>query len=165
MRWSGVKKKDSFHTQPGHEISPQIWGRRPRRDLPGQLRCSWLPSGPFGCWRGPGLGRGQPWGRDHLWAELAWGRGRDQSGGGASLGGGAERLRRAARRLDDRDKMATLQGGLLESDPGALSPAQLEQLRDLKVGAPPPPPPPQGCAPRVGARTRAGPREQGACSR
>lgn len=93
------------------------------------------------------------------------GAGPDQSGGGASLGGGAERLRRVARRLDDRDKMATLQGGLLESDPGALSPAQLEQLRDLKVGAPPPPPPPQGCAPRVGARTRAGPREQGACSR
>ncbi|XP_039697569.1 RIIa domain-containing protein 1 isoform X2 [Pteropus medius] len=29
--------------------------------------------------------------------------------------------------------MATLQGGLLESDPGALSPAQLEQLRDLKI--------------------------------
>lgn len=111
------------------------------------------------------MGRGQPWGRDRLWAELAWGRGRDQSGGGASLGGGAERLRRAARRLDDRDKMATLQGGLLESDPGALSPAQLEQLRDLKVGAPPPPPSPQGCAPRVGARTRAGRRERGASGR
>lgn len=93
-------------------------------------------------WGGASLG-----GPDHLWAELAWGRGRDQSGGGASLGGGAERLRRAARRLDDRDKMATLQGGLLESDPGALSPAQLEQLRDLKVGAPPPPPPPQELRP------------------
>lgn len=101
--------------------------------------------------------RGFPLGLSAAGGGRAW--------GGASLGGGAERLRRAARRLDDRDKMATLQGGLLESDPGALSPAQLEQLRDLKVGAPPPPPPPQGCAPRVGARTRAGPREQGACSR
>lgn len=94
----------------------------------------------MGAGPGPVWGRGQPWGRGRA-------------------------IRRAARRLDDRDKMATLQGGLLESDPGALSPAQLEQLRDLKVGAPPPPPPPQGCAPRVGARTRAGPREQGACSR
>ncbi|XP_019595626.2 RIIa domain-containing protein 1 isoform X1 [Rhinolophus sinicus] len=29
--------------------------------------------------------------------------------------------------------MATLEGGLLGSDPGALSPAQLEQLRDFKI--------------------------------
>ncbi|XP_012513967.1 PREDICTED: RIIa domain-containing protein 1 [Propithecus coquereli] len=29
--------------------------------------------------------------------------------------------------------MATLQGGLLERDPGPLSPAQLEQLRNFKV--------------------------------
>ncbi|KAG8520397.1 RIIa domain-containing protein 1 [Galemys pyrenaicus] len=35
--------------------------------------------------------------------------------------------------------MATLQGGLLGPDPGALSPAQLEQLRKFKVGAPHPP--------------------------
>nr|XP_026259879.1 RIIa domain-containing protein 1 [Urocitellus parryii] len=29
--------------------------------------------------------------------------------------------------------MATLQGGLLGPDPGALSPAQLEQLRNFKI--------------------------------
>ncbi|XP_025308763.1 RIIa domain-containing protein 1 isoform X3 [Canis lupus baileyi] len=29
--------------------------------------------------------------------------------------------------------MATLQGGLLGPDPGALSPAQQEQLRDFKI--------------------------------
>ncbi|XP_032948800.1 RIIa domain-containing protein 1 [Rhinolophus ferrumequinum] len=29
--------------------------------------------------------------------------------------------------------MATLEGGLLNSDPGALSPAQLEQLRNFKI--------------------------------
>lgn len=63
-----------------------------------------------------------------------WGRG---------LGRGL--TRRAARRLDDRGKMAAppdglLPDGLLPDDPGALSPAQLEQLRIFKVGAPPPPP-------------------------
>lgn len=103
-------------------------------------------------------------GRDRPGAGSSWGGAGTGLGVGPTLGGGAELLRRAARRLDDRDKMATLQGGLLESDPGALSPAQLEQLRDLKVGAPPPPSPPQGCAPRVRARTGGGPREQGACS-
>lgn len=54
---------------------------------------------------------------------------------------------RTARRHDDRDKMATLQGCLLESDPGALSPAQVQQLRDFKVGAPPPPRLRQSAAP------------------
>lgn len=48
--------------------------------------------------------------------------------------------------------MATLQGGLLASDPGALSPAQLEQLRDLKVGARPGP----GARPEGGGRSREG---------
>lgn len=53
----------------------------------------------------------------------------------AGLGGGGA-SRRVVRRLDDLGKMATLQGGLLGPDPGALSPAQQEQLRNFKVGAP-----------------------------
>ncbi|XP_041612978.1 RIIa domain-containing protein 1 isoform X3 [Vulpes lagopus] len=48
--------------------------------------------------------------------------------------GGAGPPRPRPRRPDDPDKMATLQGGLLGPDPGALSPAQQEQLRDFKVG-------------------------------
>lgn len=66
-------------------------------------------------------------------------------GGGAGLGAGPHPL--AARRLDDRNKMATLEDGLWDSDPGALSPAQLEQLRNFKVGAPPFSPVPK-CCPR-----------------
>lgn len=66
----------------------------------------------------------------------AWGRGR------AGLGAGP---RPRARRLDDRDKMTTLEDGQLGPDPGALSPEQLEKLRDYKVGARP--------APRIRAQT------------
>ncbi|XP_041612977.1 RIIa domain-containing protein 1 isoform X2 [Vulpes lagopus] len=47
--------------------------------------------------------------------------------------GGAGPPRPRPRRPDDPDKMATLQGGLLGPDPGALSPAQQEQLRDFKI--------------------------------
>lgn len=51
--------------------------------------------------------------------------------------------------------MATLEGGQLGPDPGALSPAQLEQLRNFKVGAPPP----ECSSPRI--RAQAGGRTPG----
>lgn len=60
----------------------------------------------------------------------------------AGLGGGASQP--AARRLDNRDKMALLPSellsGLLGPDPGVLSPEQLEKLREFKVQARPHPP-------------------------
>ncbi|TKC38828.1 hypothetical protein EI555_021010, partial [Monodon monoceros] len=40
---------------------------------------------------------------------------------------------RASRRLDDRDKMATLPGGIQGLYPEALSPEQLEKLRGFKI--------------------------------
>lgn len=52
--------------------------------------------------------------------------------------------------------MATLQGGLLGPDPGALSPAQLEQLRLFKVGAPPTPASVRGQLPRDKGRRQWG---------
>lgn len=65
-----------------------------------------------------------------------------------------------ARRLDDPDKMATLQGGFLGPDPGALSPAQQEQLNRFKVGAPPTPASVKGRLPRDGGRKRGEVREE-----
>ena len=64
--------------------------------------------------------------------------------------GGRGLFGRVARRLDDPDKMATLQGGFLGPDPGALSPAQQEQLSQFKVGAPPTPASVKGRLPRDG---------------
>uniref|UniRef100_A0A8I3PIG1 Regulatory subunit of type II PKA R-subunit domain containing 1 n=4 Tax=Canidae TaxID=9608 RepID=A0A8I3PIG1_CANLF len=58
---------------------------------------------------------------------------RPARGEGSGRGGGAGPPRPRPRRPDDPDKMATLQGGLLGPDPGALSPAQQEQLRDFKI--------------------------------
>nr|XP_035974656.1 RIIa domain-containing protein 1 isoform X1 [Halichoerus grypus] len=52
---------------------------------------------------------------------------------GRTWGAGRGLSARVVRRLDDLDKMATLQGGLLGPDPGALSPAQQEQLRNFKI--------------------------------
>lgn len=45
----------------------------------------------------------------------------------------------AARRLDDRDKMANLTGTIKGLYPETLSPEQLEKLRGFKVGAVPTP--------------------------
>lgn len=72
-------------------------------------------------------------------------------GGGAGPGGAGPPPR--ARRLDDHDKMTTLVDGQLGPDPGALSPEQLEKLRDYKVGALPPSPPAKRGSPRIRAQT------------
>lgn len=77
------------------------------------------------------------------------------------MGGGAGPRRRVVRRLDDPGKMATLQGGLLGPDPGALSPAQQEQLRNFKVGAPPTSASIKVSPPRTRAADREGVREEG----
>lgn len=55
----------------------------------------------------------------------------------AGPGQGRVLTSRAFRRLDDRDKMATLPGGIQGLYPEALSPEQLEKLRGFKVGAAP----------------------------
>lgn len=55
----------------------------------------------------------------------------------AGPGQGRVLTSRASRRLDDRDKMATLPGGIQGLYPEALSPEQLEKLRGFKVGAAP----------------------------
>ncbi|XP_061039455.1 RIIa domain-containing protein 1 isoform X3 [Eubalaena glacialis] len=57
----------------------------------------------------------------------------------AGPGRGRVLTSRASRRLDDRDKMATLPGGIQGLYPEALSPEQLEKLRGFKVGAAPTP--------------------------
>ncbi|XP_073663830.1 RIIa domain-containing protein 1 isoform X3 [Tursiops truncatus] len=51
----------------------------------------------------------------------------------AGPGQGRVLTSRASRRLDDRDKMATLPGGIQGLYPEALSPEQLEKLRGFKI--------------------------------
>ncbi|XP_061039454.1 RIIa domain-containing protein 1 isoform X2 [Eubalaena glacialis] len=51
----------------------------------------------------------------------------------AGPGRGRVLTSRASRRLDDRDKMATLPGGIQGLYPEALSPEQLEKLRGFKI--------------------------------
>lgn len=111
LRFGGVKKKKgSFHIQTRGAISPSVWGRRSLGDPP-----AFIPR----FQSGPQIPSPSPSPRARE---------------GRTWGGGASR--RVVRRLDDLGKMATLQGGLLGPDPGALSPAQQEQLRNFKVGAP-----------------------------
>lgn len=79
---------------------------------------------------------------------------------GAGPGPGGAGPPPRVRRLDDHDKMTTLEDGQLGPDPGALSPEQLEKLRDYKVGALPPSPPAKRGSPRIRAQTgRRTPRE------
>ncbi|OWK04642.1 RIIAD1 [Cervus elaphus hippelaphus] len=66
-----------------------------------------IPMSPAPCWRGPGLRAGPGWGRVLTGC--------------------------AARRLDDRDKMANLPGAIKGLYPETLSPEQLEKLRGFKI--------------------------------
>lgn len=139
----GSRRRARFHTQSSQGFSPQIWGKGSFRDLVSLLLDFRVA---------PLISSLSP-------APLPE---RAGFGGGARLGAGPRQA--AARRLDDRNKMASLPGGTHGLYPEALSPEQLEQLRGYKVGAartlatirvqlPPPHPPARARAPeRRGTR-------------